>query len=57
VPETVYIATSLEVILSRVGDRHGTRADDWPLTEQSAIEYFQSFEPPTPEEGPLKVVR
>jgi predicted kinase len=57
VPETVYIATSLEVILSRVGDRHGTRADDWPLTEQSAIEYFHSFEPPTPEEGPLKVVR
>ncbi|RWZ68719.1 ATP-binding protein [Labedella populi] len=24
VPETVYIATSLETILSRVGDRHGT---------------------------------
>jgi predicted kinase len=57
VPETVYIATSLEVILSRVGNRHGKRADDWPLTEQTAIEYFKSFEPPTPEEGPLKVVR
>ncbi|MEF3403063.1 AAA family ATPase [Agromyces sp. CCNWLW203] len=57
VPETVYIATSLETILSRVGDRHGRRADDWPLTEQTATEYFDRFEPPTLEEGPLAVVR
>jgi predicted kinase len=57
VPETVYIATGLETILSRVGDRHGARADDWPLTEQTATEYFERFEPPTPEEGPLEVVR
>nr|WP_241248821.1 ATP-binding protein [Nocardioides sp. KC13] len=57
VPETVYIATSLETILARVGDRHGRRADDWPLTEQTATEYFEQFEPPTPDEGPLEVVR
>jgi predicted kinase len=57
VPETVYIATSLETILSRVGDRHGRHADDWPLTEQTATEYFERFEPPTPEEGPLDVIR
>ena len=57
VPETVYIATSLETILSRIGDRHGKGADDWPLTEQTATEYFERFEPPTPEEGPLEVVR
>lgn len=57
VPETVYIATSLETILSRVGDRHGSRADDWPLTEQTATAYFGRFEPPTPWEGPLEVVR
>lgn len=56
VPETVYIATSLETILSRAGDRHGRWADDWPLTEQTATEYFERFEPPTPEEGPLEVV-
>ncbi|UOQ90803.1 ATP-binding protein [Agromyces endophyticus] len=56
VPETVYLATSLEVILSRVGDRHGRGADDWPLTEQTATEYFERFEPPTAEEGPLEVV-
>ena len=57
VPDTVYIATSLETILSRIGDRHGRRADDWSLTEQAATEYFQRFEAPTPEEGPLEVVR
>jgi predicted kinase len=56
-PKTVYIATSLETILSRVGDRHGRWADDWPLTEQTAREYFARFEPPTAEEGPLEVVR
>jgi predicted kinase len=56
-PETVYIATSLDTILSRVGDRQGRRADDWPLTEQTATEYFERFEPPTTEEGPLVVVR
>lgn len=57
VPETVYIATSLPVILSRVGNRHGRHADDWPLTEQTATEYFERFEPPTLDEGPLTVVR
>lgn len=57
VPETVYIATSLATILSRVGDRRGRWADDWPLTTQTATEYFERFEPPTPEEGPLTVVR
>jgi predicted kinase len=56
-PEMLYIATSLETILRRVGDRHGRRADDWPLTEQTATEYFQRFEPPTSDEGPLEVVR
>lgn len=57
VPETVYIATGLETILSRVGDRHGRGADDWPLSKQTATEYFQRFEPPTPDEGPLTIVR
>lgn len=56
VPETVYIATSLETILSRVGNRHGRQADDWPLTEQAARDFFERFEPPTLEEGPLEVV-
>lgn len=57
VPETVYVATDLATILSRVGDRHGRQADDWPLTEREATDYFERFEPPTLEEGPLEVVR
>lgn len=56
VPETVYMATSLQTILSRIGDRHGVGPDDWPLTVESATEYFERFEPPTPDEGPLEVV-
>jgi len=57
VPETLYIATTLETILSRLGGRHGRGPDDWPLTERTATEYFERFEPPTPEEGPLEVIR
>lgn len=57
VPETVYVATDLATILSRIGDRQGKGADDWPLTETTAAEYFARFEPPSPEEGPLEVVR
>ncbi|WP_313513726.1 AAA family ATPase [Corynebacterium variabile] len=53
VPVTVYIATSLSTILSRIDRRHGSQADDWPLTEQTATE---CFEPPSPEEGPLDVI-
>ncbi|CAM3542732.1 AAA family ATPase [Nocardioides zeicaulis] len=56
VPETVHVATSLATIVSRVGDRHGRGPDDWPLTEESAREYFAVFEPPTSDEGPLEVV-
>ncbi|WP_313812743.1 ATP-binding protein [Glutamicibacter sp.] len=56
IPETVYLATDLETILSRIGKRHGRRADDWPLTAETASEYFARFEPPTPEEGPMVVV-
>ncbi|MBL3686334.1 ATP-binding protein [Leucobacter zeae] len=57
VPVTVYVATGLETILSRIGERRGRQADDWPLTERTATEYFERFEPPTAEEGPLEVVR
>lgn len=56
VPGTVHVATSLATILSRVGARHGRGADDWPLTKESARDYFARFEPPTPDEGPLEVV-
>lgn len=56
-PETIYFATDLETILSRLGGRHGRQADDWRLSEQEATEYFRKFEPPTTDEGPLLVIR
>lgn len=56
-PGTIYLATDLETILNRIGDRHGRQADDWRLSEQEATEYFREFEPPTTDEGPLLVIR
>ena len=51
-----FARNDLDTILSRVGNRHGKQADDWPLTEQTTTEYVERFEPPTPEEGPLDVI-
>jgi len=57
VPETVYLATARETVLARVRARRGEHADDFVLTEELAAQYFDHFEPPSPEEGPLRVVR
>ena len=57
VPETVYLATDRETVLARVRDRRGRHPDDFVLTEDLAAQYVDHFEPPTPEEGPLTVVR
>lgn len=55
-PETVYLATPRDTVLARVRARAGDHADDYPLTEELAAQYFDHFEPPTAEEGPLTVV-
>lgn len=57
VPETVYLATDRETVLERVRARRGDHSDDFVLTEELAAQYFDHFEPPGPEEGPLEVVR
>lgn len=56
-PETIYLATNRETVLNRVRDRHGDHADDFALTEERAAQYFDHFEVPTPDEGPLTVIR
>jgi hypothetical protein len=38
-------------------NRRGSQSDDYVLTEELAAQYFDHFEPPTPDEGPLKVIR
>lgn len=57
VPETIYLATDRETVLSRMRTRRGSHSDDYVLTEELVAQYFDHFEPPTPAEGPLKVVR
>lgn len=56
VPETVYLATDRETVLERVQARRGSHPDDFVLTEDLAARYFDHFEVPTADEGPLTVL-
>ena len=57
IPETVYLATDRETVLKRMRARRGSHPDDFVLTEEVVVRYFDQFEPPTPDEGPLEVIR
>ena len=57
VPETIYLATDRETVLDRMRARRGSHHDDYVLTEELAGQYFDHFEPPTADEGPLEVIR
>ena len=57
VPETIYLATDRESVLERMRTRRGDHPDDFVLPEDLVARYFDHFEPPTPDEGPLEVVR
>lgn len=57
VPETIYLATDRATVLSRIRSRGGTHSDDFVLTEELAAQYFDQFEPPTRDEGPLTVIQ
>jgi predicted kinase len=57
VPETIYLATDRETVLSRMRARRGRHCDDFVVDESLVARYFDQFEPPTPVEGPLTVVR
>jgi hypothetical protein len=56
VPETVYLATARATALARLRSRRGTGGDDLVLDEDVAAHHFDTFEVPTPDEGPLRVV-
>lgn len=56
-PETIYLATDRDTCLSRVRARAFDHADDFQLSPELAASYFDHFEAPTPEEGPLTVLR
>ena len=57
VPETIYLATDRATVLARVRERRGSHPDDYVLPEELAAQHFDHFEPPTPDEGPLTVLR
>ena len=55
-PETIYLATSRDVVLKRIRKRSCSDSDDFVISEELAGEYFDKFEVPTSEEGPLKII-
>ncbi len=57
VPETIYLATDRETVLDRLRTRRGSHRDDYVLPDELAAQYFDHFEPPTADEGPLRTIR
>lgn len=49
--------TPRDVALARVAARSGEHPHDVVLTPEVAAAYYDGFEIPTPDEGPLEVVR
>jgi len=56
VPETVYLAADRATVLQRIAARAARDGDDFAISKELAAFYFDHFEPPTAEEGPLTVV-
>lgn len=56
VPETMYLAMDRATCLERVAARARAHGDDFALNPATAAAYFDHFEPPTADEGPVKLV-
>lgn len=54
--EVVFVDVSRDVALARVAARRGAGPHDVRLAPEVAAAYYDGFEVPTPEEGPLRVV-
>lgn len=57
VPETIYFDTDRDTVLQRMRDRRGIHSDDYAPDEQTVARYFDHFEVPTSDEGPLTIIR
>lgn len=55
--EIIYLATDRDAVLQRMRERRGDHSDDYTLDESTVARYFDHFEAPTPDEGPLTVIR
>ena len=56
VPVVHYLATPREVALQRVAQRDGSASNQVQLTPEVAAAYFDGFQIPTADEGPLVVI-
>jgi predicted kinase len=56
VPRTVYLATDRATVLQRVAVRAAADGDDFAISTELGAFYFDHFEPPTAEEGPLTII-
>lgn len=56
VPETVYLATDRATALRRIAARAAGDGDDFAISAELAAFYFDHFEPPAAEEGPLTII-
>lgn len=56
IPETIYLATDRETCLSRVRGRGLGHGDDFALDPALAATYFDHFQVPTDDGGPLTVI-
>ena len=56
VRETIYLAVARATALERLGARRHEHGDEYALPADLAAAYFDHFEPPTADEGPLTVV-
>jgi predicted kinase len=57
VPEIVYLATDRTTVLQRVSARAAQSGDDFQLSPELAAFYFDHFEAPTADEGPLTIIQ
>ena len=56
VPETVNLATDRATVLRRIAARAAGNGDDFAISAELAAFYFDHFEPPTADEGPLTII-
>ena len=57
VPETVYLATDRATVLQRISARAAHDGDDFKLSAELAAFYFDHFEAPATDEGPVTVIQ
>lgn len=57
VPEIVYLQVPHDVLAQRLAARADAAADDVALTLEQIERHLATFEPPTPDEGPLRILR